>query len=95
MNYFFLIIGIALTLMIFILLYRLVQGPSIIDRVTAINVLGTKTVILLIIIGQLYNRIDMFVDLALTYALLNFVTSLAMARFIRRRKDPGLKREAL
>lgn len=90
---FFIYIGIVLVILIFFLIPRLVKGPSIIDRVMATNVLGTKTVILLVVIGAIYNRIDMFVDLALTYALLNFIASLAAARFIKRRNDPGMLRE--
>ena len=92
MNDFFLFIGIGLLLLIFLVLIRLIKGPSIIDRVMAVNVLGTKTVILLVIIGQVYGRLDMFVDLALAYALLNFVSSLVAAKFIKRRKDPNMWR---
>ena len=83
----FTIIGVILLAMIFLVLIRLVSGPSIVDRVMATNIIGTKTVILLLIIGLIYQRVDMFVDLALTYALLNFIGSLAAARFIKRRRD--------
>ena len=84
---FFTIIGLILLSMISLVLIRLVKGPSIVDRVMATNIIGTKTVILLLIIGLIYERVEMFVDLALTYALLNFIGSLAAARFIKRRRD--------
>lgn len=93
MNDFFLMIGIGLLLLIFLVIIRLVKGPSIIDRVMAVNVLGTKTVILLVIIGQVYGRLDMFIDLALAYALLNFISSLVAAKFIKRRKDSNMWRD--
>ncbi len=66
------------------LLYRAVVGPTTIDRMIGVNIIGTKTTILLLIIGLLFHRIDMFIDLALTYALLNFLASLAAARLLER-----------
>lgn len=66
------------------LLYRAVVGPTTIDRMVGLNIIGTKTTILLLIIGLLFERLDMFIDLALTYALLNFIASLAAARLLER-----------
>lgn len=66
------------------ILYRIIVGPTAIDRIVAVNMIGTKTMVLLIIIGMLFKRVDMFVDFALTYALLNFIGSLAAARFFDR-----------
>ena len=54
-------------------------GPTAIDRIVAVNVIGTKTTVLLVIIGMIFERVGMFVDFALTYALLNFIGSLAAA----------------
>jgi multisubunit Na+/H+ antiporter MnhF subunit len=53
----------------------------VIDRIVAANVIGTKTAVLLIIIGTVYNNVAMFVDFALAYALLNFIGSLAASRY--------------
>lgn len=66
------------------IMYRIIAGPTAIDRIVAVNVIGTKTTVLLVIIGMLFERVDMFVDFALTYALLNFIGSLAAARFLDR-----------
>jgi multicomponent Na+:H+ antiporter subunit F len=66
------------------LLYRAVVGPTTIDRMVGVNIIGTKTTVLLLLIGLLFRRLDMFVDLALTYALLNFIASLAAARLLER-----------
>ena len=90
MNHFFLFTGMSLVILMGVLLVRLIKGPSIVDRLLATNVIGTKTVIILMIIGQCFNRLDMFVDLALTYALLSFVSSIAAARFIKRRRDTAI-----
>ncbi|NJN51451.1 MAG: pH regulation protein F [Gammaproteobacteria bacterium] len=73
-------------------LVRALLGPTIYDRVLAVNVFGTKTVLLLAVIAFLYGRPD-FLDLALAYALINFIGVLAVLEFVqnhalRRRSDP-------
>jgi multicomponent Na+:H+ antiporter subunit F len=65
---------------------RAVLGPTVIDRIVGVNLVGSKTTVLIIIIGAIYGRIDMFVDIALAYALLNFIVSLAAARYLQRYK---------
>ena len=58
-------------------LIRAVLGPSVYDRVLAVNMIGTKTVLLLSVIAFLYGRPDIL-DLALAYALINFIGVLAV-----------------
>lgn len=65
-------------------LVRAVIGPSVYDRVLAVNMFGTKTVLLLSVIAFLYGRPD-FLDLALAYALINFIGILAVLEFFRTR----------
>ena len=65
-------------------LIRALLGPSIYDRVLAMNMFGTKTVLLVSVIAFLFGRPD-FLDLALAYALINFIGVLAVLEFIRRR----------
>jgi len=65
-------------------LIRAFLGPSIYDRVLAANMFGTKTVLLLSVVAFLYGRPD-FLDLALAYALINFIGVLAVLEFIRLR----------
>ena len=65
-------------------LLRAVLGPSVYDRVLAVNMFGTKTVLLLSVIAFLSGRPD-FLDLALTYALINFIGVLAVLEFFRSR----------
>ncbi|PLW67725.1 pH regulation protein F [Pseudohalioglobus lutimaris] len=72
-------------------LVRALLGPSVYDRVLAVNVFGTKTVLLLSVIAFLYGRPD-FLDLALAYALINVVGILAVLEFFqdRSRKKQGV-----
>lgn len=78
---FFQMAGLALFAFMLLILYRLIAGTTAIDRVVAVNVIGTKTAVLLVIIGLLFEKVSMFVDFALAYALLNFLGSLAAARY--------------
>lgn len=76
--------GICLIMLMLPLLYRAVVGPTTIDRMIGVNIIGTKTTSLLLLIGLIFGRVDMFIDLALSYALLNFLASLAAARLLER-----------
>jgi len=66
--------------------YRLVRGPTIFDRAVAVGVMGTKALLLLALIGFLYGRSDVFVDLAIVYGLLNFMGTVAMAKYFERQR---------
>jgi multicomponent Na+:H+ antiporter subunit F len=67
-------------------LVRALLGPTIYDRLLAANMFGTKTVLLLSVVAFLYGRPD-FLDLALVYALINFIGVIAVLEFIRERVD--------
>tara|TARA_Y100000994_G_scaffold129210_1_gene105912 strand:+ start:212 stop:517 length:306 start_codon:yes stop_codon:yes gene_type:complete len=88
METFFICAGVALLLMMVPVFYRIIVGPTAIDRIVAVNVIGTKTAVLLIIIGVIFDDVAMFVDFALAYALLNFIGSLAAARYFNKTR-PG------
>lgn len=62
---------------------RAIVGPTIFDRVIALNGMGTLVPVLMIVIGLAYGRVDMFVDLALALFLLNLFTTLLVARYVR------------
>ena len=75
-------------------LIRALRGPTVYDRVLALNMFGTKTVLLLSVVAFLLGRPD-FLDLALAYALINFVGVLAVlvfsrSRALRKPVDEGL-----
>ena len=63
-------------------LTRALLGPTVYDRVLAVNMIGTKTVLLLSVLSFLFGRPD-FLDLALAYALINFIGVLAVLEFFR------------
>jgi len=94
MYLFLLIISDLLFIFMMMLLYRIWKGPTAIDRIVAVNMVGTKAAILLVLIGTIYGRAEMFVDFALTYALLNFFGSLAAARYYERTRPKTQKNEA-
>lgn len=93
MENFFIAIGLILGLLVLLCLYRGIFGPTVLDRIISISVIGTKTTIILALMGFIYGRMDMFVDICLAYALLNFITTLATAKFFHTRKSivPGHK----
>ncbi|WP_413203816.1 monovalent cation/H+ antiporter complex subunit F [Rhodospirillum sp. A1_3_36] len=61
-------------------LVRAFIGPSVYDRILAVNAFGTKTVLLIAVLGYLTDRPD-FIDVALVYALINFVGTIAVMKF--------------
>ena len=66
--------GLALT--------RALLGPTIYDRVLAVNTFGTKTVLLIALLGFLTGRPD-FLDISLVYALINFIGTIAVLKLIK------------
>ncbi len=86
MHQFFLYAGLFLSLLMLVSLYRGVFGPTVLDRLIGVNAIGSKTTTLLILIGLIYGRVDMFVDIALAYAMLNFIAVLAAARYFQKQK---------
>ncbi len=86
MTLLFVVIAIVIALLMVIPLYRVVVGPTVYDRIIGAGLIGTKSILLLAIVGFTYNRIEMFVDLAIVYALLNFVGTIAASKYLERRR---------
>jgi multicomponent Na+:H+ antiporter subunit F len=80
MIYFAALLAIVVTMAL--ALARALLGPTGYDRLLAVNMFGTKTVLLLAVIALVYGRAD-FLDLALAYALINFIGVLAVLRFVQ------------
>jgi multicomponent Na+:H+ antiporter subunit F len=78
----YLVASIAILITMGLALTRALLGPSVYDRVLAVNMFGTKTVLLLAVIAFYYERAD-FLDLALAYALINFIGVLAVLGFFQ------------
>jgi len=76
--------ALALVVAIALILVRAYKGPTLYDRVVAVNSLGTKVVLLLGVIGFLTGRPD-FLDISVLYALINFVATIAILKFFRYR----------
>ena len=76
--------AIALVVAIALMLIRALSGPTLYDRVLAVNSLGTKIILLLGVIGFLTGRPD-FLDISILYALINFVSTIAILKFSRSR----------
>lgn len=87
MENFFLGVGIFLSFLVFLCLYRVMFGPTIIDRIVATGAIGTKTLAVLVSIGFIYGRIEMFLDIIMVYALLNFIGTLAAAKYFEGRGE--------
>lgn len=82
MEQFFLYSAVGLTIIIAVPLYRVLYGPTVFDRLLATNAIATKTIVLIMLIGYLFGRIDMFIDITLAYAILGFIGSLIIAKYV-------------
>ena len=79
---------VMLAILLFVYLYRVLRGPTIFDRVLGLNGISTKAIILLIVIGVYFERVDMFIDISTGYALLNIVGALAVAKYLEKKGVP-------
>ncbi len=75
----------ALLVALALYLVRAMTGPTVYDRILALNAMGTKTVLLVVVLGLIGGRTD-YLDIALAYALINFTATLAMLKLIHLRK---------
>ena len=64
-------------------LYRALLGPGVFNRVAAVNIIGTKTIALLVVMGYYFER-PYFFDIALLYAMINFIGTLVFAKYLER-----------
>lgn len=85
MENFFIGFGLALGFLTLLCLYRAVFGPTVYDRIIGAGFVGTQTLILLVLMGFIYERVDMFVDLALVYSILCFTGTLIFSKYFFRK----------
>ena len=69
-------------------LVRAIRGPTVYDRILAVNLFGTKTVLILALLAFIKDRLDVL-DVALAYALINFIGIIAVLKFFEYRDTPG------
>ncbi|MGA8261616.1 MAG: cation:proton antiporter [Arenicellales bacterium] len=83
----------AILVTMVMVLYRGVRGPTLYDRILAVNGFGTKTVLIIAVYGFLTGRPD-FLDIALVYALINFISTIAVLKFFEYGRLGGTGRTA-
>lgn len=74
-------VAIALGVAMVLSLYRVLRGPTLFDRLTGLGLIGSKAIVLLLVLGGLAGRIELFDDISLAYAMISFVGSLALAKY--------------
>ncbi len=74
--------AIALLITMIMALIRAIKGPSIYDRILAVNMFGTKTVLIIAVLGFVMGRPE-FLDIALVYALINFIGTIAVLKVFK------------
>jgi multicomponent Na+:H+ antiporter subunit F len=77
--------GVAILVAMGMALARTLLGPTVYDRILAVNSFGTKTVLLIALLGAFAGRAD-YLDIALLYALINFIAMVAMMNYTRSSK---------
>jgi multicomponent Na+:H+ antiporter subunit F len=87
-------IAVALTIIIAIPSYRVIAGPTLFDRLLGAGAIGTKTLVLICLVGAMFGRLDMFIDITVAYAILNFIGNLAIAKYFSHPKA-GEREEAV
>jgi len=85
MNTAFITTSIALALLSFFCLYRAYAGPTAVDRVVAINVITTKVAMLIALLSIITGQ-EIFVDVALIYAMMGFIATICVSKYIEKGK---------
>lgn len=78
----FLAAALGLLVTMILAMFRALAGPTVYDRILAVNLFGTKTVLMIAVLGFMTGRPD-FLDIALVYALINFIGVIAVLKFVR------------
>lgn len=78
-------VGIILTMAVMV--QRIWKGPTAYDRLNALALIGTDTILLVAMIGLMTNQIDHYVDIAITYAMTGFIGLALIAKYITDRQS--------
>lgn len=84
--------ALAILITMAMVIIRAFLGPTIYDRILAVNQFGTKTVLLIAVLGYLFGRPD-FLDIALVYALINFISVIGVLRYFEYSDRNGVRKE--
>lgn len=80
MSWVYLATAVVLLVGMFMVLIRAIAGPTVYDRILATNALGTKTIVFVTLLGYVSGRTE-FIDMAIIYALVSFITTIAILKF--------------
>ncbi|MEW6032611.1 MAG: monovalent cation/H+ antiporter complex subunit F [Bacillota bacterium] len=83
----FLVLLVVVGLSFILLLYRIFTGPTVFDRLAGSGLIGTSTIFLLLLLGFITGRPDLFVDIAIAYGALGFVSFLLIAKYFELKGD--------
>ncbi len=72
----------SLLVSMFMVIVRGILGPTAFDRILAANLFGTKIVVFIVLLGH-FMETEFFLDVAITYALINFITTIALLRYFK------------
>jgi len=75
--------AILVMVMIFLSMIRALAGPTAPDRVVAINIITTYTMIIITLISRIYEQVY-FLDIAMVYALMGFITTIGVAKYLEK-----------
>lgn len=78
------LLGISFTT--FLCLYRLLNGPTVFDRIVAASAITTKTIVVVAVLAFLFDQ-DIYLDISITYAILSFLSVLGVAAYIVKKKE--------
>jgi len=84
MSTFLLVVAVFIAVLTAVSMYRVAVGKTIFDRIIAAGLVGTNGFIILVLIGFLFERISIFIDIAIAYALLNFVIVIVLGKYFDR-----------
>lgn len=86
-TYVFMALIIGLAVIAVLMLYRVLRGPTVFDRLNGLAVIGTDAILLLVLLGVLSGRVDMFVDVAIAYSILGFISMVIFAKYLEGKGD--------
>ncbi len=86
MDFFIMLTIVSLLVIIGIMLQRLFKGPTIYDRMNGLGVIAADTILLIILFGFLEGKPDMYVDLAIAYAMMGCLGSVVLAKYLGGKK---------
>jgi multicomponent Na+:H+ antiporter subunit F len=85
MTAFLLVVTVLIMVFILMAIYRIARGPSVFDRLVSSALAAANGVVVLLLVSFLFGRVEMFVDIALSFALLAFLLPIGVGKYFERR----------